>query len=284
MNVFLPQCRTSRSASRKRLRTVNELPAPYEKDRLTGTALSALLLRISGSNDRLRGEDGAELIAQLSRFLVPSIMRTAIRSGRGTQSWLQEADVLHTILLELFADNGRVARLIGEQAREPWGYLAVCAAEWMRKVCLSTCEELTEHSPIAPRHEPNDRLTDLEEMVARATQLLVAYAPNVQQAELRRLLFWLAQNPPQRLSHEAEDRAEMFAQFPILTSGQISAIVNIAWGGRPRRKETSLFAALLQDSQFRPQSSPTHIRALLHFRQVMRREETHSLLLWPLAA
>ena len=255
-----------------------------ETDQISGEDLGALLLRLAGSTDLLLGKDGAELIVQLRQFLVPGIMRTAIRSGRGTQTWLQEDEVLHAVLLELLADGCRVARVIAEQAREPWEYLAVCATEWVHKICLSSCDELTEHSPVEPRPEPHDQLTELEEVVARSAQMLLAYAPGVQQVALRRLLFWLARNPPQRLSYETEDRSAMQAQFPEFTSGQISAIANVTWGGRPRRKETSLFAALLLDPDFRPAGSPTHIRALLHFRQVMRREETQSLALGQLAA
>lgn len=242
--------------------------------RLSNAGLSALLRLLAESTDQLWGEEGSVLITQFREHLVPDVLRAALRSGRGTTTWLHESEVLHVVLVELFSDHGRVARIAAEQTRDPWAYLMVCASAWVRRICLSACAELNEQQPLEPQNEGSDHLTDLNEMVTLAAHMLSLYAPNLDFTQLSRALLWLAQNPPQRSSHEADDRAAMLAQFPSFTNGQISALANIAWGGRPRRKETSLFAALLCDPEFRPASSPTHIRALLHFRQVIRREET----------
>lgn len=244
--------------------------------RLSDSQLRSMLIHIAGSTERLWDDEGAVLIAQFREHLVPTLLQAAFRSGRGTPTWLQSSEVLHVVLLELFSDHGRVANIIAEHTRDPWGYLAVCASKWVRKLCVSACAELKEHEFIANRDESSEQLTALNEMVTIAAQILQPHAPYLPLPVLERVLLWLAQNPPQRMSHEAEDRAAILVQFPSFTSRQISALANIAWGARPRRKETSLFAALLLDPDFRPSSSPTHIRALLHFRQVMRREKSYA--------
>lgn len=253
-------------------------PTQVSKDsvRFSDAQLRRALLRVAESTNRLCDREGAELIAQFTQYLVPGIVRTALRSGRSSATWLQPAEVLHTILVELFAENGRVACAVAVQARDSWGYLAVCASEWVLRICRSSWEEFDERGTLHLIAASQHRLTNINEMVRIATQLLLPFAPQISSEEMHSVLLWLAHNPPQRISHEAEDRAAILAHFPTFTATQVAAIANIAWGGRPRRKETSLFAALLLQPDFRPESSPTHIRALLHFRQVMRREERSS--------
>ena len=92
-------------------------------------------------------------------------------------------------------------------------------------------------------------------------------------ASLGGLLSWLANNPPQRASHETADRAAAARAFRQFTPSQIAAVVNIAWGGRTSRRETSLLAAFLINPDFRPSDSPTHARALLHYRRALRSQQ-----------
>ncbi len=236
--------------------------------------LRVQLRALAESPRTLHRSSGRELVEQLNAFLVPAMQRVALRIGPHGAA-LAPNEILHTVLIELCENEGRVARLSAE-ADDPWAYLAVCASNWVREVCGNSYVSLEALAALPTTTAPQDPLlTPIEEVVRCAHRIVVLFAPARLRDELFAVLSWLAENPPQRVSHETGDRVAAQLQFPSFTSKQIVAVMNVAWGGRPRRAETSLFAAILLDADFRPATSPTHMRALLHFRQVMRREESH---------
>jgi hypothetical protein len=96
--------------------------------------------------------------------------------------------------------------------------------------------------------------------------------------ELYELLSWLAINPP-RISYEGLERVAAHRTCPSFTIEQVKAVMNIAWGGRPRQGETSLLGQYLKNPHFRPSESPTHARALTYFKNEFRAGEQGSRML-----
>lgn len=247
-----------------------------ELEKLSRPGLCAALLQLAESAAFLHTAEGRAFARQLEVFLVPSMLASARKVGIGP-GWLQADDVLHTVILGLCEQQGRVARRIAATARDPWGYLARCATEWVRALWGSRGEPLELLSParavLQPPAQPSP-LTPLEEVVGLVFSTLRPHTEGRLHPPLRSLLRWFAQNPPQRRSHESDDREAAARCFVDFNRAQIALIANLVWGVRPRCRETSLFAALLMDADFRPSDSPVHARAILRYRQMMR---AHSL-------
>lgn len=244
-----------------------ETPVPQFDAPQLREALSAL----AGSPAFLHTAAGAALIRQLELHLSPGMLATARMMGID-RSWVSAGEVLHTVIVELCAQNGEVARRIAEDARDPWGYLAVCATRWVRALWGTRGIPIDTLELASPGDPPEDGslLTAIQDLVRLAHTHLAPHLEPRLRRHLPPLLHWLAVNPPQRLSHELADREAAAAHFPDFTVEQIAAVANIAWGSRPRRRETSLMAALLRDADFHPFASPSHARALLQFRRAMR--------------
>ena len=111
--------------------------------------------------------------------------------------------------------------------------------------------------------------TPLEQVVALTFMDLAERTPAELHADLKEALGWLAVNPAQRLSYELDERQAWHRFCPRFTIDQVKDVMNIAWGGRPQRERTSLFGGYLLDPAFSPLQSPTHARALRHFRTQM---------------
>lgn len=242
------------------------------------------LLELADSVDFLRTDEGIAFMRQLESFLVPRGLATARRLGIGA-GWFASEDVVHTIILRLSEKRGRAARYAAAADGEPWVYLAACLTGWMREQIGTRGGVMDEHTvAVDAGRDSDDSLTPIGRVVSLTYSVLQDYTHPSYRHALRRLLTWLAENPPQRISYESAERAAAKVRFPAFTPGQISAVMNIAWGGRPRRQETSLMAAFLLDAGFRPSDSPTHARALARYRRSMGSRASSESLLDRLAA
>ncbi len=254
--------------------------AKSERARLDGAGLRALLRRLAEAPEFLGSPKGNELLSQLEHYLAPGVRAAAHRLGLG-DDWAQPHEVLNTLIVGLCSDGGRAAAHIAETAIDPWAYLARCSNKWARELWGSrgiSLEQLSEARveacPVTQPHQTwDDALTSLDQVVALTHRALAPHTPHDLSRPLGGLLNWLANNPPQRVSHETADRAAAARAFRQFTPPQLAAVVNIAWGGRPRRRETSLLAAFLMNSEFRPSDSPTHARAVLQYRRTMRSQQ-----------
>ena len=248
--------------------------------RLDGAGLRTLLRQLAETPEFLGSPEGNEFLSQLEHYLVPGARAAARRLGLGDE-WAQPHEVLHTLIVGLCSEGGKVATHIAQTAIDPWAYLARCSTKWShdlwgsRGISLGQLSESrVEACLLTQQHQTrNDGLTSLDQVVVLTHRALAPHTPQDLSRPLGGLLSWLANNPPQRASHETADRAAAARAFRQFTPSQIAAVVNIAWGGRPRRRETSLLAAFLINPDFRPSDSPTHARALLHYRRAMRSQQ-----------
>ncbi len=242
--------------------------------RFDADQLRAALFELANSPEYLRSAQGSVLLRQLELHVAPTLLALGRRVGID-RSWLEPLDVVHTIVLALCHQRGSAARQIAETALDPWPYLLRCAAGWVRALWGVRGEAITGHTLLGLADPTEEEiLTPMKEVIERAHALLAPHTEAHLRNALLRLVAWLAENPPQRMSHDASERAEASFLFPAFSTTQIAAVANICWGGRPRRHETSLLAALLLDSGFRPADSPSHARALLHYRRTMRLRST----------
>lgn len=254
--------------------------------------LRASLAKLRDPAEFLRSAEGLEFLQRLESHLVPTAVADARRLGLNA-TWLHPHEIVHTALIKLCENRARLAVRIAQTAHDPWAYLGRSAAVWARELWGHRAEPLEfgklEEPAIADLSccddtRGSDDLTPLREVVALAHGVLAPHTPPRLQAPLYSLLWWLAQNPPQRVSHESDDRAAAQRECPDFSLEQIIAVMNIAWGVRPRRRETSLLAALLTNSDFRASDSLSFARALPRYRQVMRSRLTQYAGLGNLAA
>lgn len=254
--------------------------ATLDRARLDGASLRASLRQLSDARGFLDSPEGRDFLSQLEQYLAPSVRTAARRLGLG-DDWTQPHEIVHTLIVGLCAEGGRAATHIAETAIDPWAYLAKCSIKWARELWGSrgiSFEQLSESRVeaglMAQQPQPrDDALTSLDQAVALTHRALVPHTPHELSRPLGGLLSWLANNPPQRISYEAADRAAATRAFLQFAPPQLAAVVNIAWGGRPRRRETSLLAAFLMNPEFRPSDSPTHSRAMLQYRRTMRSQQ-----------
>lgn len=241
-----------------------------EGQRFNAAQLRAALSELAGSHRYLNSDEGAVFVLQLEHHLVPSMINRARRVGIDG-SWIHKHDVVNSVLLGLCDQGGRVARHIADAAHEPWGYLAKCSAAWVHALWGSRDTSIESPAFIAPSLEPEEgRLTRIQDVARLTYALLAPHTETRLRRQLLPLLQWLAINPPQRISHELSDRAAAGARFTDFSPDQIAVVANIAWGSRPRRRETSIMAAFLVNPDFLPTDSPSHARALLYYRRAMR--------------
>lgn len=215
----------------------------------------------------LMSPEGAAFLEQLDVFFAPGICGMAKRMGYP----MEPGDVQNSIITHLLSNDGEVAKY-ASVADEPWAYLGRCAIEWARREWghRGTRLEVAEYLPVASPTSDESNYTALDEVVALTYEVLVPRTPEHLHGDLLELLGWLAANPIQRLSYEAEERMAAHRFCPRMTIDQVTAVMNIAWGGRPRQKETSLMGAFLLDSTFRPSGSPSHARALTTYKNAIR--------------
>lgn len=232
--------------------------------------LRCALRELASSIDFLNSPEGRHLLEGMRARLVPRALAEARRMGVGAE-WLCGDDVLHTAIVRLCENEGRAARYAAASRGDPWVYLEQCLRDWTRQQWGTRCSPLEESSFSAAQsiEPPQHRLTALDAAIVRTFDSLKHCLEPSRWQEFRGLLTWLANNPPQRRSYEAADRAAAAWSFPGFTMAEIVSTTNIVWGGRPRYRETSLLAAYLLNEGFRPSDSPSHARALLHFKRSM---------------
>lgn len=258
---------------------------PRLEGRYGDEQLRAQFLLLAESTTHLASADGVLFLRQIEQYLVPGLLAMSRQIGID-QSWVQPNEIVNTVLVGLCENDSRVARKIAGTADDPWAYLASCAGQWVRALWGTRGDSLDALIPILTLAEPvnESALTPLCEVVELSHALLAPYLEVAQRAQLQPLLRWIAANPPQRISHESADRMAAFGRFSAFTYLQIVAILNICWGGRPRRRETSIMAAFLLDPGFDLHASASHTRALLKFRRAVRYRELRVVGAWPLAA
>lgn len=225
------------------------------------------LTNLGESIEFLDTAEGAALLEQLETFFARAVVSAARKEGYG----MEVDDVVHGGIVLLTADNGRIARYAAAADSEPWAYLATCLRAWARQQWghRGTSLDTAEFLAAVPASVGADEYTPLELVVQLTWEALCPVTPTGLHDELHELLGWLAVNPPQRLSYETGDKVAAHRHCPQFTIHQVTAVINIAWGGRPRQSETSLMGQFLLDSNFRPSDSPTHARALTYYKKQM---------------
>lgn len=213
--------------------------------------------------------EGFAFIEQITTFFSGSMVGLSTRMG----FHIDPDEVVNTAIERLSANGGRVAAYAASSDGEPWAYIATCLVGWVRQLWgtrSSSLDGLEDWLP-APLPVANETdLTPLDEVVNATFAVLAQVTPQNDHVSLLRLLGWLAANPEQRLSYEVHEKQAAHRFCPELTIEQVTAVMNIAWGARPRRKETSLMGAFLRDPEFVVSSSGTHARALEFFKQAFR--------------
>jgi len=242
----------------------------------------AALVGLIDEPDFLASPEGFAFIEQLKTFFAPQMVGLSAKEGFR----VDPDEVVNTAIAHLLDHEGRVAGYAASAEEEPWGYLAVCIHGWMRKLWGSrgTSLDVFEFLPEPYRAEPDDPYTPLDEVVARTFELLAPLTDSRLHGELFRLLGWLAANPPQRLSYEAVEARAAHRHCPAFTIGQVTAVINIAYGGRPRNAATSIMGAFLLDPNFTISEGSTQAVALETYkrRMIAERNGSRSLADWNL--
>ena len=227
------------------------------------------LISLSDGLEFLSTAEGFAFIEQLNKFFVPHLHKLSQEMG-----FLIERDEVVNLAVErLCANGGRVASYAAASDGEPWAYISTCMVGWVRQLWgtrSSSLEGLEEWLPAPIPSGDDSELTPLDEVVNATFAVLSQVTPQESHGSLLRLLGWLAANPEQRLSYEVHEKQAAHRFCPELTIEQVTAVMNIAWGARPRRKETSLMGAFLRDPDFVVSSSGTHARALEFYKQAFR--------------
>lgn len=215
--------------------------------------------------------EGAAFIEQLDQVVTPALRAKAREAG-----FVMDANDAINLVLErllttaqLQKDNAPIRYAAASE--NPWGYLWVCAFRWAMEERGTRGFGLEHVDHLAsPDSEPNTDLTPLAEVVRLTFATLAPRIDEQYHGDLLELLGWLAANPPQRLSYESVEGLAAHRHCPAFTIGQVTAVMNIAWGGRPRQAQTSLMGQYLVDADWDPASSYTHMRALVYFQAAFR--------------
>lgn len=224
---------------------------------------------------------GAAFMEQLDHHIAPSIVAFAHSWGYA----IERQDVTHLVIerfqTTLRQNPERSPIRYAATADNPWGYVADCARRWVRQergvkcVDIEYAETLAVDSPASEE----SHLTPLDEVIRLCFEQLAPRTPTAHHPALLELLGWLAANTPQRLTYEGFECQAAHRHCPSLTLEQVTAVMNIARGGRPRQAETSLMGQYLLDSNFRPPESPSHARALTYFKAAFSAGEQGSRML-----
>lgn len=212
--------------------------------------------------------EGVAFREQIHEHFVASMMKMA----RELSFPIEPAEIENTILVGLLENEGRVAKLaITASQSDPWAYIAVSARKWIRALwgTRGVPAEILEWIPQSYAWEPDTTSTDLAEVIELTFQTLAPVTDEDLHPELAKLLSWLAYNPQQRLSYERDECVAAHRACPSFTIDQVIAVMNIAWGGRPRKAETSLMGAFLLDPNFQISESSTHALARETYRRRM---------------
>lgn len=224
--------------------------------------------------------EGFAFIEQIQHFHARGMVALARKEGFS----LDTDEVVNTMLENLLQYEGRVAGYAAASEGEPWAYLSTCTVGWVRKLWgwRGASLEVLEYLPEPYYSEPDSPFTPLEDVVALTFQLLAPLTAERLHGELFKLLGWLAANPPQRLSYEKFEAQAAHRFCPSFTIGQVTAVMNIAYGGRPRNAETSIMGAFLLDANFTFSEGSTQAVALETYkrRMIAERRGSRSLADW----
>lgn len=245
----------------------------------------AALVGLIDEPDFLASPEGFAFIEQLKVHIAPKMVGF-LRYKQWKQDtgfWLEEDDVVNSAVDILTANEGRVARY-ASLADEPWGYLwrALLGRLAKERDWLGAPLETVTFYRSPYEADEDSHFTPLDEVVARTLELLAPLTDAKLHGELFRLLGWLAANPPQRLSYEAVDARAAHRHCPAFTIGQVTAVMNIAYGGRPRNAATSIMGAFLLDPNFTISEGSTQAVALETYkrRMIAERNGSRSLADW----
>ena len=243
-----------------------------EFERWGGKRLKEAALRASQSAGFWRTPSGGEFLRQLDRFVGSSVAGQV----RGTLGYsIEAADITHTIVVQLSEQRSLVEGL--RRAVDPWGYLARCARGWgwgqasHRMLALDALLDVSlPGESVEEIVIPSHGLTRMDEVIECTVKTVLGYVRNwaIGAAMVRDAVGWFAANPPQHQGHGHIDarRAGEFKAWGF-SVGQVGALANVTWGGRPNMHQTSLFYGFLLDSGFAPEASRTHRVALANFQR-----------------
>ncbi|MFD5600781.1 hypothetical protein ACFWHR_12095 [Leucobacter sp. NPDC058333] len=230
----------------------------------------------------LNTAEGAAFIEQLYKHLSPSLSAVA-------KSWgyhVDDDEIVNMIIERVLStrnDSDKCPVRYAAGADDPWGYLWQCARRWAQEMWGTRglpleYAEFTGYEPFRENESTEDGTT-LKEVVDSTLAILAQVIDPKHVEAVSELLWWIAINPPQRLSYEVDDRVAAHRHCPSLTIEQVVAVIKIARGSRHRTEETSLFGQFLKNAEFRFSDSGSHTRALTHFKNAFRAGERGSLAL-----
>lgn len=227
------------------------------------------LISLADSSTFLSTAEGVAFVEQLQHFFVRGMRKFAWEQ---LNIQVEEHEIVNVALTGLMANDGRIARYAAAADDNPWGYVAVCLKRWIRELTgiQGVDFEKVEEFVASPYQSDDHGLTPLEDVVEKSFTILAPLTPKRLHDPLHKLLGWLAANPIQRMSYEVHEKQAAHRFVPEMTVEQVTAVMNIAWGGRPRQAETSVMGALLIDPHFQVDTSSSHLRALAHYKAAMR--------------
>lgn len=214
----------------------------------------------------LRTAEGAAFLEQLEAFFAPAATAAA-------QSWgypIEREEVVNMILARLLDQKRqRIGHIVA--AATPWRYLGSCVRDWVqeehghRGVPIDAVEVMQ-----YTQFEDDDMYQDAVQLAVKLTFLLLeSRTPRRLLPELKELLGFLAVNPPARLSYEHYEIDWAMRYAPSFTEPQVREVMNLTWGGRPNRWETSVLGQYARDPEFDAMSSGTHARAVNRYKRIM---------------
>ncbi|MDA3146528.1 hypothetical protein JSO19_03945 [Leucobacter sp. UCMA 4100] len=220
--------------------------------------------------------DSSEFVALLEQLHLNHAEGLVKRARRWGYSFEPDeaVNMLVVNLLEELDPDRYVADYVAE-ADNPFAYLGRCAfRSWLPKEfgVRGNQLEIPELLPDSEAYEITEfdsGLTDIGEVVELCLEVLLPRTPKKLHGQLGDLVAFLAVNPPQRLSYEHFERQAAAKYCPSFNEAQVSAVMNITWGGRPNRAETSLMGQFLLDEEFKPEDSPSHYRALRYYQKII---------------
>lgn len=190
---------------------------------------------------------------------------------------IDKQEAVNIVLVNLLTDNAVIARH-AMYAAQPIAYLHECARRWGRSE-WGTRSTLIDNLQIPASSSDNNGLTPLETVCELTSKTLTPLTPDRLLPQLDDMIHWLAVNPPQRLSYEANDYIALHHSFTRWSLQQAETLAKTCWGSRPNQKATSLFGGYLLDERFNPQRSPSHQTALVNYRRRVNTQTLQELLL-----
>ncbi|MBS3182348.1 hypothetical protein [Leucobacter manosquensis] len=244
----------------------------------------AIFTEIADSGvDVFETAEGAAFIEQLHAYQVAQL-REAARDWGYSISSEETVQVIIANLLSTRKNPDRCpARYIAAVA-EPWAYFHTTAIGWLQNewgIRGAPLENVgyAEYTNLCTNQGDEHGLTPLEDVVDLTFGIVAQVIDSRHHVAVRELLYWIAANPPQRLSYDIDDRVAAHRLCPSLSIEQVIAVIKIARGSRPNTAATSLMGQFLLNDSFRVSESGSHYRALTSFKNAFRAGETGSRML-----